>query len=411
MKELFSVVTVDEAKQILASHMPELNSVQEEVGLLEGYDRRLAVDIVTPENLPPFSRSTVDGYAVCARDTFGVTESMPGFLTVTGEVEMGKEAQRVMLPGEAQWIPTGGMLPQGADAVVMVEYTEDVGGGLITIHRPVTVGENLILAGEDCSKGETVLTKDTRIRPAEMGLLAALGITRVKVTAKPRIAIISTGDEVVAPEETPRAGQIRDVNSYALAGQVIQGGGIPVCYGIVRDVAFELSQVLAKALLETDLVLISGGSSVGTRDMTAEVLSQGNPGILFHGVAIKPGKPTLAAVIGEKIVIGLPGHPASAMVVFNALVMPLLQWGSYQMAELHREYPIQAELTQSLASGPGREDYVRVKLEQSGEKLTATPVLGKSGLISTLVKADGMMRISLTKEGLNNGAVVAVDRL
>ncbi len=411
MKELFSVVTVEEARELISGVLPDSWLPAEEVELLNAFGRRLASDIYAPEDLPPFSRSSVDGYAVRARDTFGATESMPGFLNVSGEVEMGQAARLEMQAGGAVWIPTGGMLPPGADAAVMVEHTEDVGGGLITVHRPVTVGENIISRGEDCRAGQLVLAEDARLRPAEIGLLAGLGFTRVRVAALARVGIISTGDEIVPPGESPAAGQIRDVNTYALAAQVSESGGLPVCYGVVKDAASELARVLDKALAETDLVLISGGSSVGVRDMTAEVLAQGKPGVLFHGIAIRPGKPTLGALIDGRPVIGLPGHPASAMVVFKALVAPLLAWGSYSLARAKAEFPVQAILTQSLSSGPGREDYVRVKLVEEGDNILAVPVLGKSGLVSTLVEADGMLRIPLSKEGLNGGSPVKVSRL
>lgn len=408
---MFSVVTVEQAMAVITKWVPEFQAGSTGANLLESVNCRLAEDIYAPEALPPFSRSTVDGYAVRAKDTFGVSETTPGFLNVTGEVMMGDVASRETKAGEAVWIPTGGMLPGGADAVVMVEYTEDVGGGLITVHRPVSVGENLILQGEDCAKGDFVLARGSRLRAAEIGLLAGLGITTVKVAARPRVGIISTGDEIVAPDEMPTGGQIRDVNTYALAAQVIEAGGIPACYGIVRDDASKLEEVLEKALAECDMVLLSGGSSVGTRDMTGEVLDRGTPGILFHGVAIRPGKPTLCALIDNKLVFGLPGHPASAMVVFRALVMPLLEWGSYARAKSRRDFPLEAELTQSLFSGPGREDYVRVRLEYQGDNLVAIPVLGKSGLVSTLVEANGMVRIPLEKEGLNGGSRVPVSKL
>ncbi len=411
MKELFSVVTVQEAQELITQLVADFLPGVEEVELLDSLNRRLLGDIYATEDLPAFNRSTVDGYAVRAKDTFGATDSMPGFLTRVGEIEMGKAAETALQPGQAVWIPTGGMLPEGADAVVMVEYTEEIGAGLITVHRPVTVGEKIIARGEDCAKGSLVLAAQTRLGAAEVGLLAGLGITGVKVAAKAKVGIISTGDEIVTPADTPAAGQIRDVNTYALAAQVTAAGGIPVCYGVVKDVAFNLSLALSRAIEETDLILISGGSSVGTRDITAEVLGQGNPGILFHGLAIKPGKPTMGAMIGGKLVFGLPGHPASAMVVFRTLVQPLLQYGSYSKAEARKDFPVWAELSQSMASGPGREDYIRVKIEPEGEKLVARPILGKSGLVSTLVEANGIVCIPLTKDGISGGSLVAVNKL
>lgn len=411
MKDLFSVVTVQEAQSLITDKMAELFAGVEQVALLEALNRRLAEDVFAPEDLPPFTRSTVDGYAVRAKDTFGVSENMPGFLNVTGEIEMGKQAVLEIGPGLTAWVPTGGMLPRGADAVVMVEYTEQVGAQLITVNHPVTVGQNLINRGEDCAKGALLLRKGIRLRPAEIGLLAALGLTKIQVVKKAKVGIISTGDEIVRPEEVPAPGQIRDINTYTLAAQVVQNGGTPSCYGIVKDDADELTKVLARAVEENDLVLLSGGSSVGTRDMTAAVLAASTPGIIFHGLAIKPGKPTIGAFVGTTPVFGLPGHPASALVVFRALVTPLLEWGSYRWAAENADFPVKAELSQSLASGPGREDYLRVKLTGKGERLIAVPVLGKSGLISTLTEADGLVRIPLAKEGLNGGSPVMVAKL
>lgn len=409
--ELFSVVTVDQARELITAKDPQPCSGSEELDLLNAVNRRLAEDVWAPEDLPPFSRSTVDGYAVRARDTFGATEGMPGFLSLCGQIEMGKPAPMLIEPGTASWIPTGGMLPKGADAVVMVEHTEEVCSGLITVHRPVTVGENVIAQGEDCAKGKIVLVQGTRLRSAEIGLLAGLGITGVKVFASTRVGIISTGDEIVPPDRSPKPGEIRDVNSYALAAEVIQCGGIPICYGIAGDDRHCLEELLAKALGESDLVLISGGSSVGIRDMTANVLSEGQPGILFHGVAIRPGKPTIGAMLEGKLVFGLPGHPASALVVFHTLVKPLLEWGSYAVAAAQQDFAVPAELSQSLSSGPSREDYIRVKLLTNQDKVVAQPILGKSGLISTLVESNGIIRIPLTAEGLGGGSKVDVNKL
>ncbi|MFZ5590923.1 MAG: molybdopterin molybdotransferase MoeA, partial [Bacillota bacterium] len=277
--------------------------------------------------------------------------------------------------------------------------------------RPVAPGENVVQRGEDMAAGQVVLEPGRSLRPQELGLLAALGLGRVPVLARPRVGIVSTGDEVVPPETMPAPGQVRDINSYALAGQVEQAGGQAQLYGIVRDSAAALQEVLEKALSECELVLLSGGSSVGTRDVSAAVLERlGRPGVLFHGLAIKPGKPTIGAVVEGKAVFGLPGHPVSAMVVFLLLVEPLLRRGRYPQTETERqaEFPLPAEITRNMRSAAGREDFIRVRLDYQQGRWLAHPVLGKSGLISTMVQADALAWIAAAREGVVAGETVPV---
>lgn len=406
--EFFKVLTVAEARAEMARYLPGELRRKERKPLLECLGKRLASPVVAKENVPGFARSTVDGYAVRAQDTFGASEGIPSLLAVTGEIMMGTAPQHGIGVGEAMRVSTGGMLPPGADAVVMVEYTEQVGGGFIEVTRSVAPGENVIFPDEDVKAGEEVFPADHLIRPQDLGYLAALGETSVEVFAPLRVGIISTGDEVVPPEEKPSPGQVRDVNSYTLYGQVNALGGEASLYGVVRDDPALLEEKLREAYRENDIVLISGGSSVGTRDHTAEIIaSLGEPGLIFHGLAIKPGKPTLGGVVAGKPIFGLPGHPAAAMISFDLLVAPLLRFGSYKK---HKQgaLPVRAVLSRSIASASGREEYIRVKLRRERERLYADPILGKSGLLRPMVDADGLMRIPLDSEGVAAGAEVDV---
>jgi len=400
--DLFRAYVIADALSILRDHV-RLETPGEDTGLLAALHRTLDEDVFAPEDVPAFDRSTMDGFAVLARDTFGASEGLPAYLEVAGEVLMGHSPPGRLETGQAFRIATGGMLPEGADAVVMVEHTEDLDERTIGVTRPVAPGENLIRRGDDLTQGVLLLPRGHRLRPQDVGLLAAAGVTRVRTRKRLRVGIVTTGDEVVPVGQTPGPGQVRDVNSYTLSGQVHECGAEPVVYGIVRDDFDTLAGVMRRALDETQAVLISGGSSVGRRDVTVDVVaSLGAPGVLFHGLAVRPGKPTIGAAIGEKLVVGLPGHPVSAMVVFALLVRPLLDPG-------YRAFPVRARVTRSLTSQAGKEDYVRVRLERDGEgRLTADPIPGKSGLIATMVRADGLARIPLESRGVAAGEEVEV---
>ena len=375
----------------------------EEVPLLEARNRFLGQAVISPEDLPPFSRAIMDGYAVKARDCFGARESEPVVLRIVGEIVMGRAPDFSLSSGEAGRIATGGMLPQGADAVVMVEYTQEI-GNLVEIRRPVAPGENVISQGEDVKKGEVVFQAGRRLSIGALGLLSGLGVTKVKVHQRPRVAIISTGDEIVSPEETPEPGQIRDINSYTLAAAVEEAGGLPRIKGIVPDIEEELYAKLKSSFEEADLVLISGGSSVGTRDYTLSALSRlPHTRLLAHGVALKPGKPTILAESKGKAIFGLPGQVASALLVFYILVRPLLlhlQGARDRDLFLPR---IQAKVTRNLPSAQGREDYVRVRLLEKDGAMWAEPIFKRSGLISSMAEADGLLRIPERSEGLYQG--------
>lgn len=410
MAELFKAFTVAEAREMLSKYLTPAESGGV-VTIPEALHRHLSVEIKAREDVPGFDRSTMDGFAVRARDTFGATESLPAYLDVTGEVFMGQEASGELKHGQAWRIPTGGMLPPGADAVVMVEYTEELDARTIGVTKPVGPGDNIVRRGEDVAAGSALLQPGHRVRPQDLGALSAVGAFRVDVQRIRRVGIISTGDEVVAPEEVPGPGQVRDINTYALYGLVAAAGGEPKSYGVVRDNFDRLKETVHMVLEECDIVLLSGGSSVGTRDVASKVIdSLGRPGVLFHGISIKPGKPTIGAVVGGKPVFGLPGHPVSAMVVFELLVGPILKAGGYPLTELEKEleFPIRARITRNMRSAAGREDFLRVRLSVKDDEFLADPVLGKSGLIATMVKADGLAHIPINKEGVEAGEMVAV---
>jgi len=409
MTELFKAVTIMEARKIISAHYTGPKNT-EMIPLLRAQGRRLAEEVRAREDVPGFTRSTVDGFAVQARDTFGASEGLPAYLEIAGEVFMGEEPKGRLETGQVWQIATGGMLPVGADATVMVEYTENLAEKTIGIVKPVAPGENVIRQGEDITAGSLVLPSSHCVKAHDLGVLAAAGVTAVKVFCPPRVGIISTGDEVVPPEEKPVPGKVRDINSYALYGAVAEAGGKPYLYGIVRDDFHQVRKSLSAALSENDLVLLSGGSSVGTRDVAQKAISSlGRPGVLFHGLSIQPGKPTIGAAIEGKLVFGLPGHPASALVVFHLLVAPLLYRGSYFDPENgFWEFPLTAQIIRNIRSSPGREDFIRVKLFLKQGNLYAEPILGKSGLITTLVKANGLARIPAGKEGVEAGETVEV---
>ncbi|HZE20960.1 MAG TPA: gephyrin-like molybdotransferase Glp [Desulfobaccales bacterium] len=376
----------------------------EEVNLADAGGRVLAATIPAPEKVPGFLRSSMDGYAVRAQDTFGASVGSPQYLQIKGEVPMGALPTRSAGPGETLRVPTGAMLPEGAEAVVMLEYTAEHPDGTLEVRRAVAPGENVLQPGEDVAQGEALFPPGSRLRPQEIGLLAALGVTHLRVYQKPKVAIISSGDEIVPVDRQPQRGQVRDANAYLAAAQVAAWGGVPRRLGIVPDDFSALKKSLAGALEEADLILISGGSSVGVRDLTLTAI-QDLPGaeVLVHGVALRPGKPTILASLGpggSQPLLGLPGHPASAAVVMEILGRPLL----LRLAGLAGPAPygrtVSARLSRNLAGASGREDYVRVRLRQEGETLWADPVLGPSGLISPLVKSDGLVMIPLGLEGL-----------
>lgn len=406
MTELFTVRTPPDAWQLFLQHFqPSVRT--ERLATATALDRVLAEALVSPQDLPDFTRSTVDGYAVNAADTYGATPTLPAFLTVAGEVPMGQASTLVLGIGEAALVHTGGMVPDGANAVVMVENTQRVDVTSIEVMKPVAEGENVLQVGEDIRRGNMVLAAGRQLRPQDMGGLLALGITEVTVAVPPRVAILSTGDEVVPPSQTPTPGQIRDINSYSLAALTTRSGGQPLTYGIIPDDRTVLETAARRAHAEADIVVLSAGSSVSYRDMSVDVIDGlGRPGVLVHGVSVRPGKPTIIAVCDGKPVFGLPGNPVSAMVIFDLFVTPTIR--ALLGAQPLPQSQMQARLARNVASTTGREDYVQVRLEQRSDGLWAVPVLGKSNLIYTLVNAEGTIKVPLDSNGIAAGEWVTV---
>ena len=406
MKEFFKVKTLETVLNY-RSAFPRIEI--EKVPLLETVGRVLAEDIIADDDLPDFPRAIVDGYAVQGASTFGSSEGNPAYLTVSGSIAMGESPKLTIGPGEAARIATGGMLPHGADSVVMIEHTEVIDDTTIEVYRSVAPGQNMITIGEDIKKQANVIKQGQTIRPQEAGLMAALGKKEVAVYQKPVIGIISTGDEIISVEETPSRGQIRDINTYTLAGLIHQAGAIAVTYGIIQDNFENLFEKCKGALDRCHMILISGGSSVGARDFTVEVFSSmPDAEILVHGISISPGKPTILAKVQNKACWGIPGHVVSAMIVFARVVRPFIEYIGGKSDEKRKELRLQAKLSRNVASAQGRVDFIRVQLRIDGNQLWADPVLGKSGLISTMVKADGLIEIDINTEGLDKGTVVEV---
>jgi molybdopterin molybdotransferase len=373
---------------------------KDSVPLIEAFHRILAQDIRADGDIPGFTRSVVDGFAVRSADTTGSSDSIPLMLTLSGRVAMGDSGHHRIQPGECIYVPTGGILPEDADAVVMIEHTEQLEEQVL-IKKPVAHGENVLLFNEDFSAGENVVNRGKRLSAQDIGVLAAAGCTAVPVVRMPKIGILSTGNELVPATVRPKAGQVRDVNSYVLAATIRDLGCLPVFYGIVTDEREALSAVITRATGECDAVLISGGSSKDDRDMVAAIIAEQGR-VLVHGIAIAPGKPTIIGQCSGKPVIGLPGHPASAFIVLIAIVRHLITAMTGETGSNVRT--MQAVLDQNIPSSKGREDYVRVVVNDG----IATPLFGKSGLLNTLVKSTGVVRVPAESEGLETGTLVEV---
>jgi len=370
--------------------------------------RVLAAPVRAPYPLPNFRRSTVDGYAVKAADTYGASSSLPAYLPLVGEVAMGTTPGFDLSKGTCALIHTGGMLPEGADAVVMVEDTQQARSGEVELLRAVAEGENVIQVGEDVKLGEEIIPSGKVIRPAEIGGMMALGITEVEVVVQPKIGVISTGDEVIPPDKAMNPGQVRDINSYTLGGLIEQTGGEPKLYGIHPDEKEVVAKVLQQAHAECDLVVVTAGSSASARDLTSIVINElGEPGVLVHGVNVRPGKPTILGVCEGKPVVGLPGNPVSALVIARIFVVGVIEY--FLGIEKKRKKPfVRAKLAVNISSQSGREDWVAVRLLETEDGLEADPVFGKSNLIFTLVKAHGLLKIPAEANGIPAGDLIDV---
>ena len=401
---MLNVKTPEEVLALIKHEFAPLEDRAEIVPLSKAIGRVLSEDIAATEYVPDFDRSTVDGYAVRARDTFGCTDAIPAILPLAGEVLMGEGADFELPAEECCAVPTGGAVPKGADSVVMIEYTEDYGDGTIGISKSAAPGQNMIFRGDDVYPGKVILKKGRVLSSQDIGALAATGKVQVPVVKKLTVGVISTGDELVPPDAAPGPGQVRDVNSPMLEAMLTVFGAEVVNYGIVRDDESLLAATVARAAAECDAVLLSGGSSVGVKDAACRIIeSMGS--ILLHGIAIKPGKPTILGKAGSKPLVGLPGHPVAAYFITKLFVLPLL---GQLIGRDMTAYTVTAKISESVSANHGRAQYHCCHLEKRDGALIACPIRGKSGLITTLAGADGYFCIDRDCEGLPKGAEIQV---
>lgn len=404
---MLTVKTSAEATAIIFDTFGKIKMPTEKVDILSSVGRVLSKDIISKENVPDFNRSTVDGYAVLAESTFGCSESIPAILDFKGQVLMGESPTMTVGKGECVYVPTGGELPEGANAMVMIEYAEDYGDGTIGMCKPSAPGQHVAFRGDDVKVGDALLTSGTKLEPRHIGVLAALGVSEVSVFKKPSVAVISTGDELVDVTESPKGAQVRDINSYTISTALMELGCDVKKIGIVVDDLPLLESKIADAVATCDMVIVSGGSSVGVKDATFKVYDKLGE-VLFHGIAIKPGKPTILANISGKPCFGLPGHPLAAYYIFHLFVSPLVS----SMAGITKDKVSDtknATLSLSVPCNHGREECVGIKLVEKDDKTVAEPVYAKSGLISNLSESDGFIRIPRDCEGLSQGQEVEVE--
>jgi molybdopterin molybdotransferase len=407
MKPFFQVQTLEQVWQRM-SDICRLPTESVPFGSSAG--RTLAEDFTAPHDLPGFSRSTMDGYAVRARDTFGAGETQPGYLTLQGEVVMGQAPGFTMGAGQCARIGTGGMLPGGADAVIMVEHTGEADADTVEISRSLAPGANAIGPADDAEKGQLLLPAGQVLRPQDVGLLAAMGVQHPRVVRRPRAGILSTGDEVVPVEDTPGPGQVRDVNAHVLGAQIEAAGGEALPLGLVPDDRDLLKGAVDRSVAEADLTLLSGGSSVGTRDLTAEIFQLvSGAELLVHGVSVAPGKPFIWVLGGEHHLLGMPGHVTSCLVCFHLFVEPLMERLLGRSGRAFTRFGrLDATLTRNIAAAQGRELYQRVRVDRADTGWLAEPVVGRSGLLRSMVQGHGLVRVPLGNEGLDEGAPVEV---
>jgi molybdenum cofactor synthesis domain-containing protein len=402
------LLSFDEAKQLVKKSFSAKPVGAEQVSISEAHERVLAQDIRAPLNIPPFSRSTVDGYAVKAADTFGASEDKPVSLRFCGHVAIGEAPSVVVEKGLAAETVTGAPLPDGADSVVMVEHTNRRGNNVL-VHHPVSIGENIMAAGSDIRKNETVLKKGRILGSREIGVLAAIGLTEVSVYRRPKVAVLSTGAEVVEPGKALPPGKIYDINAHTLSAAVQESGGEPINLGIVPDKKEKLKKALEKALDSADAVITSGGVSVGPKDFTPQVVDTlGKPGVIISGVAVKPGKPLTIAVVNGKPLFSLPGNPTSSLFMFNVFVRPILVKLAGRTEETLPK--VKAVVAQKMFPARGRRTFIMVNLtyDKTGRLLVSPVPTGLSGAITTLAKADGFVEISEKRQFIDAGAEIDV---
>jgi molybdopterin molybdotransferase len=405
---MLTALTIEEAKKIISDNTSFILE-SETVDIERCLGRIIAEDIISEFNVPGFKRSTMDGFAVVHTDLEEANAEIPVKLKVLGEIEIGTEPKFNISQGECVYIPTGGMLPTGADSILIIEKVEKLSSDNIIAYDKTFEGENIVLEDEDVSIGEIVIKKGVKIRPYEIGVLSCIGCTSIKVFKKPRIGILASGDEIVSPYIIPKVGQVRDVNTYLLSALINENSCEAVIYNVVNDNFDKLFKNVEKAINECDMVLISGGSSVGLKDYTLKVLrAMENSKILMHGLALKPGKPTIVSKYNNKLIFGMPGHPLSGAVVFKTLVCYYI---NQITSHIEKDYPVFCEMTTDRKKTRGREEYIPVIIEEKGDKLLATPMIGKSGIITTFSKSWGYFKTPKELDIVKAGETVRVYRL
>jgi molybdopterin molybdotransferase len=407
--KLMQVDTVEQVKEKINLHFSDINVDTEAINIQDALGRVAAKNIYSSVNIPDFNKSTVDGFAVVSKDTFGASESLPTFLDIIGKVSMGEATNLKVSSGKAVYVPTGGMLPMGADAMVMIEYIENLDEITIAVYTSTAPGENIIFVGDDIKNTELLLSKGEIIKSQHIGVLAACGVKEALVYKKPTLAIISTGDEITDPFGDIKSGQVRDINTYILAAMAKEMGSEVTFKGLVKDDYDSLVNIIKEHSNKNEVVIISGGSSAGDKDYTAKAIdSLGESGVFVHGVAVKPGKPTIVGKVGKSAVFGLPGHPVSAAVIFKVFVGYLL---NRLMCIEPKKLFIQAKCNANIHSSPGKVTYQMVQIYEENNQYIAMPIYAKSAAISLLAKAHGYIEIPMNKEGITKDEMVKVELL
>ena len=403
--ELLKVKTINEMKEIIDHAFSHLKLATEKISIDEAMERVLAADIVSTVNVPHFNRSVVDGYAVKLIDVQGASNAIPGFLRIIGEVPMGKATDLVLNQGETAYVPTGGMIPAGTEAMVMIEYTEKLGDRDLAVYCNAGANENMMLIGDDVSIGEVVLKAGHFLRPQDLGVLSALGHLQVEVYRRPRLQIISTGDEIVPPGTIPQLGEIVDINQAALSAVAKRFGTEIVSKSYVRDDFETIKNAVDRGLKTSDLVILSGGSSMGEKDYTVTVIDSLGQ-VLLHGLSIKPGKPTILGKVDDKPVVGLPGQPVSAIIIFMVMLREFMSL--YYGRDLYKYKTVQGRLMENVHAAPGRRTFQTVEITEVDGQIEVRPTHGKSGMITLLAYSDGYIEITENEEGKNRGELVEV---
>ncbi|MDO5707296.1 MAG: molybdopterin molybdotransferase MoeA [Andreesenia angusta] len=401
--DFFNTKSIEEVYEEIDKRVDNYNIDSEEIMLIDAIGRISAEEVKSREIVPSFTRSTVDGYAVSCKDTFGASSTIPSMLSIVERIDMGEAPKREIKSGEASYIPTGGMLPKGADSVVMIENAEELDDQTIMIYKAVSDGSNILRRGDDISENSILIEKGKAITAYDIGVLASQGIEKIRVFRKLKFTIISTGDEIVDIDDDIKSGQIRDINSYVIASDLINMNHEVVDRLIIKDEYEKLREAVKKGIDNSDMVLISGGSSVGTKDYTSDVINElGKDGVFVHGISIKPGKPTIIGEAKDKFVFGLPGHPASSIIIYNIVVKSSIR---KVLGMEEKEKFAYCKLDSNFPSSSGKTTYQMVKVYEKKGELYAKPVFGKSGMISLISKADGYIKIDSDEEGIYEGAV------